>query len=88
MIEDETEEIFGFLEAECQACDTFTQLGDNGLCRHCAGKLDRDLVRERDWDCSALAFGLSDTQREQLRTEIVTQYGGQLELIVPSPRRP
>ena len=88
MIQDGFEELFVLFEAECQACNTFTQLRHDGLCEHCAGKLDRDLVRERDWDCSTLASGYSDSQREQLRAQIVTRYGERLELIVPTPSRP
>lgn len=44
---------FGFYDAECQGCDILTRVDDVGLCKECAAKLDRDLVRQRDWDYSA-----------------------------------
>jgi len=74
---------FGFYEGECQGCDLITMLNDFGLCEGCAGKLERDLIRQRDWDYSALAFGVSAQNREALRNEIIGRYGGKLELIPP-----
>ena len=73
----------GFYEGECQGCDLFTMLNDFGLCEGCAGKLERDLLRQRDWDYSALAFGVSAENREGLRNDIIGRYGGKLELISP-----
>ena len=77
---------FGFYEGECQGCDIFTSLNDLGLCEECAGKLDRDLVRQRNWDYSALAFGCPESKREELRNEIIKHYGEKLELIAPNKR--
>ena len=87
----ESEDIFGseydelndyaFYEDECQGCDIFTRLNDLGLCEECAGKLDRDLIRQRDWDYSTLAFGCPESKREELRNEIIAHYGEKLELI-------
>jgi rubredoxin len=74
---------FGFYEGECQGCDLFTMLNDFGLCEECAGKLERDLLRQRDWDYSALAYGVPAEKREALRNEIIGRYGGKLELILP-----
>ena len=74
---------FGFYEAECQGCDLFTRLNDLGLCEECAGKLERDLIRQRDWDYSALAYGCPESKREELRKEIIAQHGEKLELIAP-----
>jgi hypothetical protein len=93
IIDSEDDELnsFGFYEGECQGCDTFTSLNDLGLCEECAGKLDRDLIRQRDWDYSALAFGCPESKREELRNEIVRHYGEKLELIAPkksAERRP
>jgi hypothetical protein len=56
-------------------------LNDSGLCEGCAGKLERDLIRQRDWDYSALAYGVPAEKREALRNEIIGLYGGKLELI-------
>ena len=44
---------FGFFEGDCQGCDRFTTLNDFGLCEECAGKMERDLLLQRDWDYSA-----------------------------------
>jgi len=74
---------FEMLEAECQACDIFTRVDDLGLCEECSAKLDRDLVRQRDWDYSAMAFGVPPEKREELRTTIIKEYGESLELIAP-----
>ena len=82
----ENEELsgFGFYEGECQGCDTFQPLNDLGLCEECAGKLERDLIRERDWDYSVTAFGVDPSKREQLRRKVLAQHGEELELIAPS----
>ena len=85
-------EAWGLYDGQCVACDLLGRVNDLGLCQECAGKLERDLVRERDWDYAASAFGLADDDREKLRREIVAQYGEALELIEPvkktSKKRP
>jgi hypothetical protein len=43
----------------------------------------RTLIRQRDWDYSALAFGVPPEKRETLRKEIIGRYGEKLELIAP-----
>jgi hypothetical protein len=80
----------GMYEGQCVACDLWGRVNDLGLCEECASKLERDLIRERDWDYAvdaernaAYAFGLSDDDREKLRCQVVTQYGAALELIAP-----
>ncbi|MFH2001263.1 MAG: hypothetical protein ABIK28_16395 [Planctomycetota bacterium] len=75
---------FGFYEGECQGCDIFARLNDLGLCEDCAGKLERDLIRQRDWDYSALAYGCPESKREELRNEIIARHGKKLELIAPN----
>ncbi len=88
--EDDEPNGFGFYEGECQGCNILTSLNDLGLCEECAGKLDRDLIRQRDWDYSGLAFGCPESKREELRNEIIERYGEKLELIAPKnepPRR-
>lgn len=74
---------FGFHEAECQGCDIFTRVDDVGLCEECATKLDRDLIRQRDWNHSVTAYMVPLEQREELRKEVIRQYGEDLELIAP-----
>jgi hypothetical protein len=59
------------------------ELNGFGLCEECAGKLERDLIRQRDWDYSALAYGVPPEKREALRNEIIGRFGGKLELISP-----
>jgi hypothetical protein len=72
---------FGFYEGECQGCDIFQSLNDLGLCEECAGKLDRDLIRQRDWAYSVSAFGVPESKLEDLRIEVIKKYGKELELI-------
>ena len=83
MMEDELEDLFGCFEGECRGCDIFCRINDLGLCNECAGKLERDLIRERDWDYTVSAYGLTDSRREELRSQVVAQYGEKLELIAP-----
>ena len=73
--------VFGFYEGECRGCGIFTCVDDVGLCEVCAAKLDRDLVRQRDWQYSTMAYGVPPEKREELRRKIVQQYGEDLELI-------
>jgi hypothetical protein len=61
-------------------------VNDLGLCDECSGKLDRDLIRQRDWDYSVSAFGLDVAKREELRRQVIFQYGEKLELIAPLER--
>ena len=72
---------FGFYEGECQGCDIFTCVNDVGLCEECAARLDRDLVRQRDWRYSMMAYCVPPKKREELRRKVIQQYGQDLELI-------
>lgn len=58
-------------------------LNDTGLCDDCAEKLERDLIRNRDWDYSVSGFGLPKSEREGLRKQVIKAHGDQLELISP-----
>ncbi len=82
-IEFDDDDEYGFYEAECAGCDAFTRVDDLGLCSDCAGKLERDFIRERDWDYSATAFGVPSEKREELRQQIIKDYGEKLELKAP-----
>ena len=82
-VTDASGEAWGLYDGQCVACDLLGRVNDLGLCRECAGKLERDLVRERDWDHSASAFGLAEDDQEKLRRQIIAQYGEALELIEP-----
>jgi len=84
----EDEETFGLWEAQCQACDMWRPVNDLMLCENCDAKIQRDLIRARNWDYVAAAFGLNDEGREQLRAEVIRQYGAQNELIASEgPKR-
>ncbi|MCH8012951.1 MAG: hypothetical protein IIA61_13565 [Candidatus Marinimicrobia bacterium] len=87
MINPDFKEFFPSFEGECQGCDTFGEVNDLSLCDKCASKLDRDLIREGDWDYSALAFGVPTERREDLRKEIISKYDKQLELIAPKKEK-
>ena len=71
-------------DGECQACDMYGPVDDMLLCNECAGKLERDLIRQRNWDHCVSAFVLPDKEREKLRNNVVKKYGESLELIEPS----
>jgi hypothetical protein len=83
----EDDETFGLWEGQCQACDMWGRVNDLMLCEECDAKIQRDLIRARDWDYVAAAFGLSDEGRERLRAEVIRQYGAKNELILDD-RRP
>ncbi len=71
------------IHGQCYACDSYGVVNDLQLCEECAGKLERDLICQRDWDYSAAAYGLSKEDREDLRQQVIVQYGEALELIAP-----
>ena len=73
-------------DGECQACDMHGPVDDMLLCDECAGKLERDLIRQRDWDHCVSAFVLPDKEREKLRNNVIKKYGKALELIVASDK--
>jgi hypothetical protein len=77
---------FGLWDGQCQGCDIYGRVDDLGLCEECASKLERDLIRERSWDHSASAYGLTPAAREALREEVVRHHGPDFELIVGSNR--
>jgi len=79
------DEFWSSFEGECQGCGSYLPLNDVGLCDECAEKLDRDLIRQGDWEYSSLAFGVPIEQREALRQRVIRQFGDSYELI--SPRR-
>lgn len=83
-LDKDSEEEWDGYDGQCYACDLLGQVDDLGLCEECRTKLERDLVRQRDWDYSAWAFGLSDEGREELYRQVIAQYGKQLELIAPA----
>ncbi len=80
----------GMIDSLCIACELPLPVNDLGLCASCAAKLDRDLIRARDWDYSVTASGVGSDQREALRQQVIREYGVHYELILPPgpPLRP
>jgi hypothetical protein len=78
---------FGCWDYQCQACDKWGLVNDMLLCEECDAKLQRDLIRGRDWDYVVAAFGLDDKGQERLRAEVVHRYGPNNELIVTPPKQ-
>lgn len=70
--------------AFCRGCDLPLPVNDLSLCDDCYAKLERDLIRMRDWEYSAEAFGLPDTQLEALRDRVIRDYGAAYELLEQS----
>lgn len=82
--DEDTDEELGWCDGQCYACGLPGRVDDLGLCEECRTKLERDLIRQRDWDYSAWAFGLSDEGREKLYRQVITQHSKKLELITPT----
>ena len=71
---------------ECIGCNLPLALNEQGLCAECAGKLERDLIRSRDWEYSYAAL-LTTERQEALRTQIIREFGAANELLVaPRPK--
>lgn len=66
---------------ECRVCDGYGFVTDDMLCLTCAEQIERDLIRLRDWDYSALAYGARPEDREALRNRIIKEHGEALELL-------
>lgn len=67
----------------CVGCDLPANVNDLGLCARCNAKLDRDLIRARDWEYSPTAAFTAEDQREALRAKVIKEYGDSYELILP-----
>ena len=81
---EEMEDEFMLHEGECVGCGVFHRINDLALCEVCGAKLERDLIRERDWAYSVTAYGLRDEDRESVRRRIVREFGEAPELIAPT----
>jgi len=77
---DEDGGLWGESDGECIGCDGYFHVNDIGLCDECAKKLDRDLIRQRDWSYSTAAYGLDPLEREELRKIVIAKYGASHEL--------
>lgn len=81
-MEDPTNQHDGVLiDTICVGCELFAPVNDLSLCDDCSMKLERDLIRARDWDYSATAFATPPDQLEALRERVIREYGAKYELI-------
>jgi hypothetical protein len=85
MDEPQGDDLFEGWEGQCQACDAYGPVDDLMLCPSCTAMFERDLIRQREWDYSASAFGLPAEAREALRRQVIAEYGEALEMIDPEP---
>lgn len=69
------------IDTICVGCDLILPVNDLGLCDECFAKLERDLIRAREWDYSATAFMIAPDQLETLREHVIRDYGAGYELI-------
>lgn len=80
------DDVWSSREGKCQACDLYGAVNDLSLCEDCTAMLERDLLRQRGWEYSAAAFGLSPEAQEKQLRQIVKRFGEALELIAPANR--
>lgn len=71
-----------FIDTICVSCEIFAHVNDLGLCADCNAKLDRDMIRAREWDYSPTAWLMSDAQREAIRDQVIHEYGTKNELLI------
>ena len=77
------------IDTICVSCEIFAHVNDLGLCADCNAKLDRDMIRAREWDYSPTAWLMPDDQREAIREQVIREYGAKNELLVDEkPRKP
>jgi len=69
------------IDTICAGCDLFKPVNDLSLCDDCFAKLERDLIRSRDWEYSATAFAVPEEQLEALRDRVIREHGAAYELI-------
>lgn len=77
------DEEWGIWDGQCVACDRYGAIDDMQLCQTCAEKMERDLLRLRQWDYTATAFGLPPEAWERVRQAVIDEYGAELELLEP-----
>jgi hypothetical protein len=68
-------------EGFCYSCDNYGPIDFNSLCDECGRKVERDLIRQRDWDYTVSGYLLKQEERERLRTQVIKEYGKKLELL-------
>jgi len=85
---DKTDHDPDIIDTLCIGCDIPCHVNDVGLCDNCNAKLERDLIRSRDWSYTSLAFGVPQDNYEQLRQQIIRDYGAGYELISSPKQQP
>lgn len=75
------ESVWMMVDVFCIRCDIPFELNHQGLCEFCAAKLERDLIRSRDWDYSTSGALASAQQREDLYKWVIRDYGATYELL-------
>jgi len=79
------------IDTICIGCDLTYPVNDLGLCDDCFEKLERDLIRARDWEHSATVFSIPEEDLEALREKVIRDYGAENELLeslkIQKPRR-
>ncbi len=83
MINHQTDQEDGSLQENifCRGCDLPQHVNDLGLCNECYAKMERDLIRMRDWEYSGEALSVPATQLEALRERVIRDYGAAYELL-------
>jgi hypothetical protein len=77
------------IDTICAGCDLFRPVNDLSLCDECFAKLERDLIRSRDWAYSATAFMVAEDQLKALRERVIREYGAGYEMIEdPNAKKP
>lgn len=77
------------IDTICAGCELFRPVNDLSLCDECFAKLERDLIRSRDWEYSVTAFAVPEDQLEALRERVIREYGAGYELIDdPNAKKP
>jgi len=74
------------IDTLCNGCDFPVQVNELGLCAECYEKLERDLIRSRDWEYSDTTFMVAADQLKALRERVIRDYGANYELIVSSEK--
>lgn len=70
-------------EAECHGCYLIKKVNHIPLCKSCNSKLERDLVRQRNYEYSELTAHLSSPEdKEKVRKDVINQYGEKFELVL------
>lgn len=69
------------IDTICVGCDLILPVNDLSLCDDCFMKLERDLIRARDWEYSATAFMTPPGDFEAMRERVIRDYGAEYELI-------